>query len=122
MTPGFDRLYNEMVEGVRLFPVDELFALHADWKMNGRRLKDVAADPGILEGTDDYDTILHFVEMFSNRGMRIEDFIALDRKNIVYDGFHRLVAAKIAGLKNVYAKNYDDETQVDRDAAEMEKR
>lgn len=46
-------------------------------------------------------TIEYFIDKFKNKGVDISDTIEINNENIVLDGNHRLVAAKILSLKEI---------------------
>jgi len=79
--------------------------------MNEKRLSDIARNPDIIEGTDSFDTINYWIRKYREAGIEREDFLARDKTGQLYDGYHRLIAAKNAGRKYVFVKDFSTEEE-----------
>ena len=79
--------------------------------MNEELLSDIAGNPDIIKGTDSFDTINYWVKKYREGNIGREDFLARDKTGQLYDGYHRLVAAKNAGKKYVFVKDFSTEEE-----------
>jgi len=100
--------------------IDNVWSKNKDSLMNGERLSDIARNPNIIEGTDSLDTINHWLGKYRENDIVREDYLARDRTGQLYDGYHRLVAAKSAGRKYVFVKEFSTEEEfLNEQCAEM---
>jgi len=79
--------------------------------MNEKRLSDIARNPNIIEGTDSFDTINYWTKKYREGGIERGDYLARDKTGQLYDGYHRLIAAKSAGIKHVFVKDFNTEEE-----------
>lgn len=73
-------------------------------KMGGYTIKKIVTNPEILKGTDNYETIKYFIGKYKKKRTNILDTVCLDKNGLLYDGYHRVISAKIVGLKSLPTK------------------
>jgi len=79
--------------------------------MSEERLSDIARNPDIIKGTDSFDTINYWIKKYREGNIEREDYLARDKTGQLYDGYHRLIAAKNTGKKYVFVKDFNTEEE-----------
>jgi hypothetical protein len=92
--------------------VSNVFDKHKNNKMRDFTLEEVVENPEKLKAKDivDYNSIMYWVSQV-NQG--ITPIIVVDNNDSIWDGFHRLVAAKLSNLKTLNAIKTTEKTNTE---------
>jgi hypothetical protein len=93
------RIVDEVAKtALRKESTDSVFDRHKDFKMMGLTLEEIAQNPEALreEDQDDYNSIMYWVSQIQQGKTPT---VVADNKGILWDGYHRLLASKIANSK-----------------------
>jgi hypothetical protein len=79
---------------------DSVFERHKDYKMMGLTFEEIAQNPEALreQDQDDYNTVMYWVSQIQQGNTPT---VVADDNGILWDGYHRLLASKIANAESL---------------------